>query len=188
MIRSFASTDPSLGFGARFEEDLWAVRCFSKRTEIVVATSYSKNFTLYGERVGSMHFTVHSAEVRTKILSELSYYSRAEVSTSPIFGASVINTILSTPDLKRQWLSELEFISNRVKVMRRALFNAMHDLGTLGDWSFVLTQTGMFSYTGFNLEEVMHLREVVTERVRGNSGELRETRQSAGNKKEARRS
>jgi aspartate/tyrosine/aromatic aminotransferase len=113
--------------------------------EIVVAISYSKNFTIYGERVGSVHFTVPSAAVRKKILSQLSYYSRAEVSTPPVFGASVVSTILSSPDLKREWFSELELIANRVKSMRTALYEAIQHLRSPGDWSFLLNQVGMFS-------------------------------------------
>lgn len=157
---SSTTADCSLGFGKGIEEDLWAIRYFSQKMEIVVATSYSKNFTIYGERVGTVHFTVPSAEVRGKILSQLSYYSRAEVSTPPIFGASVISTILSTPELKHQWFSELDFISNRVKSMRSALYNAMQDLRTPGDWTFLLNQVGMFSYTGFSSEEVGQLKDV----------------------------
>src|SRR5205085_12163844 len=114
--------DVSLGFGASFADDLWAVRYFSQRMEIVVATSYSKNFTIYGERVGSLHFTVPSAKTRSKILSQISYYSRAEVSTPPAFGAAIIATILSSPELKEQWLGELDSCAQRVKKMRTALY------------------------------------------------------------------
>ena len=150
----------SLGFGQSLEEDLWAIRYFSEKMEIVVATSYSKNFTIYGERVGSVHFTVPSPGTRAKLLSQLSYYSRAEVSTPPIFGASIISTILSSPELKNQWLSELDFCCNRVRKMRTTLYNAMKTLGTPGDWSFLLNQSGMFSYTGFSAEEVSRLKDV----------------------------
>jgi len=127
--------------------------------EIVVATSYSKNFTIYGERVGSLHFTVPSTKNRSKILSQMSYYSRAEVSTPPAFGAAIITAILSSPELKEQWLRELDSCAQRVKEMRTALYSELKTLQTPGDWTFLLKQVGMFSYTGFTVEQVRRLRE-----------------------------
>jgi aspartate/tyrosine/aromatic aminotransferase len=127
--------------------------------EIIVATSYSKSFTIYGERVGSLHFTVPSAETRSKLLSQMSYYSRAEISTPPAFGAAIVGTILSSPELKQQWLRELDLCAQRIKKMRTALYSELKRLQTPGDWTFLLKQVGMFSYTGFTVEQVRCLRE-----------------------------
>lgn len=147
------------GFSQNLEDDAYSVRLFaSAGVEMLVACSYSKNFGLYGERVGSLH--VFSADV-TKgpaLISHLSSLSRGLHSNCPSFGAKIVATILSRPDLKALWKEECCFMSSRLNSIRAKLYQLLVSHEAPGNWDHVLHQTGMFSLTGLSAEAIERLR------------------------------
>lgn len=150
--------------------DAWAVRYFveqlilgaeSETTShpgICVAQSFSKNFGLYGERVGAIHLVVPRHLSPQGAQSELMAIARSEYSNPPRFGASTVQTVLGDDHLRDQWQRDLNTMSARIKTMRHELRQKLEVLGTPGDWSHIESQIGMFSYTGLNREHVERLR------------------------------
>ncbi|RAL03337.1 aspartate transaminase [Aspergillus ibericus CBS 121593] len=148
--------------------DAWAVRYFVKQLildgepdhpGLCVAQSFSKNFGLYGERVGALHLVVPRHLSAEGARSELIARARAEYSNPPHFGASIVETVLGDEGLRAQWLRDLETMSVRIKEMRQELRKRLEDNGTPGDWSHIESQIGMFSYTGLDREQVARLKE-----------------------------
>lgn len=136
------------------DDDAWSVRHFTNRgLELLVCQSFAKNMGLYGERVGALHLAV-SDNTRDNVLSQMVRLQRAEISTPPLFGSRIAALILSTPDLYDLWLKDLVTMSSRVKQMRQALYEALINLKTPGQWKHVVDQIGMFSYTGLTSEQV----------------------------------
>ncbi|KAF2014080.1 aspartate transaminase, partial [Aaosphaeria arxii CBS 175.79] len=149
------------------DDDAWAMRYFLKQlmlkdnpqlTGFCVAQSFSKNFGLYGERVGALHlvapprFSTHGAR------SALINLARVEYSNPPRFGAKIVETILADERLRIQWQRDLVTMSSRIKDMRGNLRNQLSEGDTLGNWSHISSQIGMFSYTGLDIERVNRLR------------------------------
>lgn len=132
--QGFASGDPA--------EDAWAVRHFVERgtLELVVAQSFSKNFGLYGQRVGAFHIVAASEDARDKALSHLIFLQRAEISNPPVYGARIVAVILGNEDLRREWEQDLLTMSGRIKTMRSALFNELQRLQTPGNWDHIVNQ------------------------------------------------
>jgi aspartate aminotransferase len=143
------------------DEDAWAVRHFVQRgtLELVVAQSFSKNFGLYGQRVGAFHLVVADEQSRDKALSHLIYLQRAEISNPPVYGARIVALILNNEELKKEWEQDLLVMSGRIKTMRAALYAALKELGTPGSWQHIVDQNGMFSYTGLSEKHVLALRK-----------------------------
>lgn len=154
--------------------DAWAVRYFveqlildaesgseldSHHPGLCIAQSFSKNFGLYGERVGAIHLVVPRSLSAQGARSELMAIARSEYSNPPRFGASIVQTVLGDDHIRDQWQQDLITMSARIKSMRRELRQRMERLGTPGDWSHVESQIGMFSYTGLSREQVVRLRE-----------------------------
>ncbi|KAH7396324.1 aspartate transaminase [Pyrenochaeta sp. MPI-SDFR-AT-0127] len=148
--------------------DAWAVRYFveqlivhgeSDHPGLCVAQSFSKNFGLYGERIGALHFVVPLHLSVQGALSKLMGLARAEYSNPPFFGASIVETVLADEMLRKQWERDLETMSLRIRRMRRSLRRKLEENGTPGDWSHIESQIGMFSYTGLDREMVDRLRE-----------------------------
>ncbi|KAJ6113450.1 hypothetical protein N7523_006767 [Penicillium sp. IBT 18751x] len=144
--------------------DAWAVRLFTENVlafdthpGLCVAQSFSKNFGLYGERIGALHLVVPPHLSAQGARSELMAIARAEYSNPPRFGASIVETILLDQDLRAQWVSDLETMSSRIRSMRRELRQRL-EKETQHDWAHVETQIGMFSYTGLTKEQVSRLR------------------------------
>ncbi|GAB1737626.1 hypothetical protein NU219Hw_g1932t1 [Hortaea werneckii] len=104
-------------------DDVWAIRHFFRSTslEILVAQSFSKNFGLYGERVGALHVVCRTEAVQEKTLGMLTRLSRAEITSAPIHGARIVAKVLADETLKKQWLSDLAHMSSRMRLMRREL-------------------------------------------------------------------
>ncbi|PYI01619.1 aspartate aminotransferase [Aspergillus sclerotiicarbonarius CBS 121057] len=147
--------------------DAWAIRYFVKQLildgradhpGLCVAQSFSKNFGLYGERVGALHLVVPRYLSAQGARSELIALARAEYSNPPRFGASIVETVLADENLRAQWQRDLETMSVRIKTMRHELRKRLEDNKTPGDWSFIDSQIGMFSYTGLGREQVTRLR------------------------------
>lgn len=149
--------------------DAWAVRYFveqliltaesdSTHPGLCIAQSFSKNFGLYGERVGALHLVVPRHLSPQGAQSELMSIARSEYSNPPRFGTSIVQTVLGSPRLRDQWQADLNTMSARIMVMRRALRQRLEELGAPGNWSHIESQIGMFSYTGLTWEHVQRLR------------------------------
>ena len=126
-------------------EDAWAVRHFVERgtLEMVVAQSFSKNFGLYGQRVGAFHIVAADEDARDKALSHLIYLQRAEISNPPVYGARIVSLILRNEELKREWEQDLLIMSGRIKTMRAALFGELQRLKTPGNWEHIVNHVSL---------------------------------------------
>ena len=148
------------GFGAGIEEDGAAVRMFAESgMTFLVSSSFSKNFSLYGERVGALTIVDQSQDESTRVLSQLKRVIRANYSTPPTHGGMVVATVLNTPELRAEWERELGEMRARIKMMRKRLVEGLAAHGARQDFSFVERQNGMFSYSGLTARQVERLRD-----------------------------
>lgn len=139
-------------------KDAWAVRHFvSRGMELLVCQSFAKNFGLYGERAGCLHLVTSSTEAKASASSQLNALQRAEISNPPAYGARIVSRILSNPDLFEEWRQDLDTMSSRIISMRLALRDALIARKTPGTWNHIVSQIGMFSYTGLSPEQVDRL-------------------------------
>ncbi|KAM0973666.1 hypothetical protein FF1_016963 [Malus domestica] len=122
--------------------------------ECLIAQSYAKNMGLYGERVGALSIVCKNADVASKVESQLKLVIRPMYSNPPIHGASIVATILKDRDLFNEWTIELKAMADRIISMRHQLFESLRAKGTPGDWSHIIKQIGMFTFTGLNSEQV----------------------------------
>ncbi|KAF3446440.1 hypothetical protein FNV43_RR11619 [Rhamnella rubrinervis] len=137
------------------DSDAQPVRIFAADGgECLVAQSYAKNMGLYGERVGALSIVCKSADVARRVESQLKLVIRPMYSNPPIHGASIVATILRDRDLFNEWTIELKAMADRIISMRKQLFDALKTRGTPGDWSHIIKQIGMFTFTGLNAEQV----------------------------------
>ncbi len=148
------------GFAHGIEEDGAIVRTFAQSgMPVLIASSFSKSFSLYGERVGALTIIDSSRDESARVLSQLKRVIRANYSTPPTHGGAIVTTVLTTPELRASWVEELTEMRERIKQMRSALVDRLQAHGADRDFSFVLRQNGMFSYSGLNGEQVDRLRE-----------------------------
>nr|AAM91546.1 aspartate aminotransferase Asp2 [Arabidopsis thaliana] len=137
------------------DTDAQSVRTFvADGGECLIAQSYAKNMGLYGERVGALSIVCKSADVASKVESQVKLVVRPMYSSPPIHGASIVATILKSSDMYNNWTIELKEMADRIKSMRQQLFEAIQARGTPGDWSHIIKQIGMFTFTGLNKEQV----------------------------------
>lgn len=149
--QGFVSGDP--------EVDAFAVRLFAEAgCELIVASSFSKNFGLYGERVGALHVLCRSVEDRNKAASLLRALARLLYSTCPSFGARIVATILSDPARKQKWLNDCSNMAHRLLNIRQQLLDLLVAKNVKGTWDHVVKQRGMFSYTGLPAWAVQQLK------------------------------
>jgi len=147
------------GFGVGIQEDGAVVQQFlAAGLDFFVSTSFSKSFSLYGERVGALSVVCATAEETTKVLSQLKIVIRTNYSNPPTHGAQVVANVLSTPALRALWEEELAGMRQRIKTMRSALVAALQNAGITHDLSFVTRQQGMFSYSGLTAAQMQRLR------------------------------
>ena len=147
------------GFGDGIAEDGAVVGRFAAAgMDFFVSTSFSKSFSLYGERVGALSVVCESKEEAARVLSQLKIVIRTNYSNPPTHGAQVVATVLSTPALRQQWEQELAGMRNRIKAMRTALVEKLKAAGVKQDLSFITTQRGMFSYSGLTKPQMERLR------------------------------
>lgn len=148
------------GFASgNLKKDGWAIKHFVERNiDMLVCQSFAKNFGLYGERVGALHVVVHDSNTREAVFSQLEKLQRSEISNPPAYGARIVSRILNSPDLFEEWENDLHTMSNRIIDMRAALKTELEKT-TKADWSHIVTQIGMFCYTGLNPDQVKKLRE-----------------------------
>ncbi|KAI5669324.1 hypothetical protein M9H77_19177 [Catharanthus roseus] len=142
------------------DSDAQSVRMFvADGGECLVAQSYAKNMGLYGERVGALSIVCRAADVASRVESQLKLVIRPMYSNPPIHGASIVATILKDGNMYREWTIELKAMADRIITMRQKLFDALRARGTPGDWSHIIKQIGMFTFTGLNPEQVAFMRK-----------------------------
>ena len=148
------------GFGAGIAEDGAVVARFVESGgPLLVSNSFSKSFSLYGERVGALSVVAASAEEAARLLSQLKRVVRTNYSNPPLHGGKVVATVLSTPELRQLWEDELAGMRVRIKQTREALVAKLAEKAPQRDFGFVREQVGMFSYSGLTKEQVGKLRE-----------------------------
>ena len=146
------------GFGDDLEQDALAVRLFANSgLPCVIASSFSKSFSLYGERVGALTLVTGTPEEGERVLSQLKRVIRTNYSNPPTHGAKVVAAVLNNADLYAMWVEELAEMRVRIKQMRKALADRLRSAGVRQDVSFIEQQRGMFSYSGLNREQVERL-------------------------------
>ncbi len=148
------------GFGAGIAEDGAVVAQFlASGLGFFVSTSFSKSFSLYGERVGALSVVCESKDEASRVLSQLKIVIRTNYSNPPTHGAQVVATVLTTPALRAMWEDELGAMRVRIKKMRTALQEKLQAAGVKQDVSFITRQNGMFSYSGLNKDQMQRLRQ-----------------------------
>jgi len=146
------------GFGDGIEEDAEAVRLFAESgLQFLVSSSFSKSFSLYGERVGALSLVTASREEAGRVLSQVKRVIRTNYSNPPTHGATVVGSVLNSAELRAMWEAELGEMRQRIRAMREAMVAQLAALGA-GDFSFVARQRGMFSYSGLNAAQVERLK------------------------------
>ena len=147
------------GFGKGIRADGEALRIFMTRgMPFFVSTSFSKSFSLYGERVGALSVVCDSAEESSRVLSQVKAVIRANYSNPPTFGAFVVATVLTTPALRAMWEEELGAMRERIHATRVQLVQRLHAAGVASDLSYITQQVGMFSYSGLSQPQMQRLR------------------------------
>jgi aromatic-amino-acid transaminase len=148
------------GFGDGIAQDGAVVAQFlASGVDFFVSTSFSKSFSLYGERVGALSVVCESKEEMTRVLSQLKIVIRTNYSNPPTHGAQVVATVLTTPALRAMWEDELGGMRVRIKKMRASLQTKLQAAGVKQDVSFITRQNGMFSYSGLNKDQMQRLRQ-----------------------------
>lgn len=148
------------GFGAGMEEDAYAIRAIARAgIPLLVSNSFSKIFSLYGERVGGLSIVCEDAETAGRVLGQLKATVRRNYSSPPNFGAQVVAAVLGDSELKASWLAEVEEMRTRILAMRHELVNVLKETVPGGDFDYLLKQRGMISYTGFSPAQVDRLRD-----------------------------
>eukprot|EP00262_Sarcandra_glabra_P017321 TRINITY_DN58_c0_g1_i1.p1 TRINITY_DN58_c0_g1~~TRINITY_DN58_c0_g1_i1.p1 ORF type:complete len:466 (-),score=97.96 TRINITY_DN58_c0_g1_i1:262-1659(-) len=134
------------------DEDASSVRLFVARgLELLVAQSYSKNLGLYAERIGAINVVCSSSDAAMRVKSQLKRIARPMYSNPPIHGARIVANVVGDPSLFNEWKEEMEQMAGRIKNVRQRLFDSLSEKDKSGkDWSFILKQIGMFSFTGLN--------------------------------------
>ncbi|QJP94863.1 amino acid aminotransferase [Pseudomonas fluorescens] len=147
------------GFGDGIAEDAAAVRLFAESgLTFFVSSSFSKSFSLYGERVGALSIVSESKEESARVLSQVKRVIRTNYSNPPTHGASVVAAVLNSPELRAQWEAELAEMRLRIRGMREQMVALLGKKAPQRDFSFVGRQRGMFSYSGLTTEQVHRLR------------------------------
>ena len=147
------------GFGHGIAEDGAVIGKFvAAGLSFFVSTSFSKSFSLYGERVGALSVLCQSREEADKVLSQLKLVIRTNYSNPATHGGTVVAMVLNTPALRAQWESELGEMRVRIKAMRQKLVDGLKAAGVKQDMGFITAQIGMFSYSGLSKEQMVRLR------------------------------
>ena len=148
------------GFGDGIEEDAAALRLFADSgLPFFVSSSFSKSFSLYGERVGALSIVTLDRDETVRVTSQVKRVIRTNYSNPPTHGAAIVAAVLSTPELRKLWEQELAGMRERIRQMRVQLVEKLKARGVKQDFSFVTTQRGMFSYSGLTSAQVDRLRE-----------------------------
>ncbi|AHG75603.1 Aspartate aminotransferase [Mannheimia varigena USDA-ARS-USMARC-1296] len=148
------------GFANGLEEDAYGLRAFVKNNrELLVASSFSKNFGLYNERVGAFTLIADNADDANRAFTQIKSIIRVLYSNPSAHGASAVALALADPELKALWIEELDEMRNRIKEMRAKLVQLLKEKGANKDFSFINEQNGMFSFSGLTPEQVDKLKD-----------------------------
>lgn len=148
------------GFSEGIEPDGRIVRRFAKLySPVLVSSSFSKSFSLYGERVGAFSIVTGNEDEAVRTLSQLKRIIRTNYSNPPIYGAKIVGTVLNNPELHQMWENELTGMRVRIHEMRHKLVDKLNVKANGQDFSFIIHQNGMFSYSGLTPEQVEKLRK-----------------------------
>lgn len=149
------------GFGAGMVEDAYLIRSLAKTAlPFLVSNSFSKIFSLYGERVGGLSVVCEDAEAAARVLGQLKATVRRNYSSPPTYGARIVSGVLNDAELKSMWLAEVEAMRVRILEMRQTLVDSLKQALPDANFDHLLQQRGMFSYTGLSANQVDRLREV----------------------------
>ena len=147
------------GFADSIKEDALALNLFvASGMQLFVSTSYSKSFSLYGERVGALSVVTASKDESARVLSQIKRVIRSNYSNPPTHGGAVVAAVLASAELRQMWETELQGMRERIKAMRTSLVERLQANGVSQDFSFVIKQRGMFSYTGLSAEQVARMQ------------------------------
>jgi aromatic-amino-acid transaminase len=147
------------GFGHGIAEDGAVIgRFVAAGLSILVSTSFSKSFSLYGERVGALSVLCQDKQEADRVLSQLKITIRTNYSNPPTHGGAIVATVLGTPELRAQWEQELAEMRVRIKQMRHKLVDGLKAAGVKQDMGFITSQIGMFSYSGLTKDQMVRLR------------------------------
>ena len=147
------------GFGQGIAEDGAVIGKFvAAGLDFFVSTSFSKSFSLYGERVGALSVLCTNKEEAERVLSQLKIVIRTNYSNPPIHGGAVVAAVLNNPELRAVWEQELAGMRVRIKAMRQKLLVGLKAAGVKQDMSFITSQIGMFSYSGLTKDQMVRLR------------------------------
>jgi len=148
------------GFADGLEEDTVGVRTFCRPgAELMVCSSFSKNFGLYCERVGALTIVAENKPAASVVQSQVKVCIRANYSNPPAHGGELVTTVLGDPDLRSLWEQEVAQMRDRINGMRQLLVKTLQDKGVPGDYSFITRQRGMFSFSGLTPEQVKTLQD-----------------------------
>ena len=146
------------GFSQGIEEDGAVIRLFAERVPtFFVSTSFSKSFSLYGERVGALSIVCADADEAKRVLSQVKIVIRTNYSNPPTHGAALVETVLGDDELRAQWVAELGEMRDRIKSMRGALVEGLEAAG-VGGMGYITDQVGMFSFSGLSKDQMVRLR------------------------------
>lgn len=148
------------GFGEGLNEDAGSIRQFADSgIPFFVSNSFSKSFSLYGERIGALTVVCKSEEEAKRVNSKLKSVIRANYSNPPAHGAKIVSAVLNDPELLQQWHEDLKGMRERIKEMRHLLAEALKKEGAKVDFSFIEDQNGMFSFSRLTPEQVQRLKD-----------------------------
>ena len=148
------------GFASGIEQDGIAVRLFAQSgMSFFVSSSFSKSFSLYGERVGALSIVTQSKDESTRVLSQLKRVIRTNYSNPPTHGGAIVSAVLNSPELRKLWEDELAEMRDRIKAMRHGIVEKLAAAGVKHDFAFIEEQRGMFSYSGLTAEQVERLQK-----------------------------
>ena len=148
------------GFGYGIAEDGAAVQKFAAAgMSFLVSTSFSKSFSLYGERVGALSVLCESKDEASRVLSQLKIAIRTNYSSPPTHGGAVVAAVMGNPELRAMWEQELGEMRVRIKAMRQKLVDGLKAAGVQQDMGFITRQIGMFSYSGLGKDQMVRLRD-----------------------------
>lgn len=157
------------GFGDGLETDAQGVRVLTEAgLEVIVCSSFSKNFGLYRERVGVLSLLAQNADDAARVMGQAKALIRTNFSNPPAHGGAIVSTILLSDELRARWIVELDEMRARIAGMRFALVDGLRAAGATQDFSFLLEQKGMFSFSGLTPEQVKILREAHAVYIVGN--------------------
>ena len=148
------------GLANGLNEDASGLRAFAaNHKELLVASSFSKNFGLYNERVGAFTLVAENSEIATTALTQVKSIIRTLYSNPASHGGATVATVLNNPQLRQEWESELAEMRDRIKKMRYLFVQLLKEYGAQQDFSFIIEQNGMFSFSGLTAEQVDRLKE-----------------------------